>query len=245
MFETLIINGNNIVDFCKDIQVIDGMYFGASMRGDNPIIPGVDGEFFVDKPYATNTVELGIVLLGYTQREFNDQARGLRLICAPGQKLSMERRMSYTTGNESHFAYGEYVSGLNPTVQLNRFGRTTLTMKVLEGVWHAESLYCVDVDNETMVALGDAHTHRMTVTLPYNGTVTNTTTDHTLIMSVPSGVGTGPVTVDVEACTAMQGTTNVSNYLSWGATRYPMRLVPGSNVLSGSPVTICYKAAYQ
>ena len=244
MYETLIINGRDVRDYCVDITVIDGLYSMAVARGDNIVIPGVDGEIKTDKPYQTNVVELGLILKGNTTAEFNTALRALRSICPPNHLLSLERRMSFTTGNESHYALGEYTSGLSPTIQLARFGRTTLGVKVLEGVWHGNTDICVNVNNSSMNVAGDGDTHRLTVTLPAVSSLTNTTTGHTMTMAVPTDIGSGSVTVDVEACVATLGTTDVSNYLSWGATRYAMRLTPGTNAFTGSAATVCYKPAY-
>lgn len=87
---------------------------------------------------------------------------------------------------------------------------------------------------------GEARTHRMTITMPPNGTLTNTTTDHSVSLNVPGGGG--DVVIDVEAMTAFQGSVDVSYAMTW-TRRFPMRLAPGNNNFTGSG-TVCYRAAY-
>lgn len=145
MYETLIVDTVDLSDIVTCITVLDGMYTTPTTRSDNLVIPGVDGETWLDKPIATNVIELGLILVGNTTTEFNDAFRLLRKRVPPGKLLHLERRMSYTTGNESHQATGEFASGLAPTLQLMRFGRTTLGLRIHSGLWYDTSETCFDV----------------------------------------------------------------------------------------------------
>lgn len=144
MYETIIIDGFDLTDAVTCITSLDGIYQTPQVRGDNVVFPGVDGETWVDKPVAVNVIELGIVLKGDTTADFNDGYRALRKRVAPGKFLNLQRRMSYTAGNETHVATGEYASGLNPTMQLLRFGKTTLGLRVHDGLWHSDNDICFD-----------------------------------------------------------------------------------------------------
>jgi hypothetical protein len=243
MYETLLIDGVDLTSVVRCVQSIDGLYVVTGARGDNVVFPGVDGETWVDKPRGTGTVDLGILLAGNTTTEFNDSYRALVRLVKPGRRVNLERRMSYSSGNESHYSIGEYASGLAPTLNLARIGRTTLSMKILDGVWYAGSTteLVVPIGNYTADVAGDDLTHRMTITMAAGGYVQNTTTGHRLDVAANTG---GNVVIDVVNMTATQDGNDVS-YLQTFNQRYPFQLVPGDNDLdSDNGFTIDYYQAY-
>lgn len=240
MFEAIIINDVDLASVASCVTSLDGLYQSGTPRGDNLIVPGVDGELYVDKAYQANVIELGIFLAGSTTAELNSAFRTLKRLVQPGRQLHLQRRMSFVEGDETHEAFGEYVSGLNPTVQLMRFGRTTLGLRILGGLWYATAPVTVSTSTGSVDALGETRTHRMLVTMPPGTTVTNTTTGHT--MTNTAGAGSN-VVVDVENLTATQDGVDVSSTLTFNR-RYPMRLVPGVQSFTGATVDIQYYPAY-
>ena len=241
MYETLIINGYDLAHYVTCIQSLDGLYNMGTPRGDNIVFPGVDGETWVDKPFQTGTVELGLFLRGNTVADFNEILRALRKIVSPGQKVTMQRRLSYNSGGETHTTQGEFAGGLNPTLQFQRFGRVTLTMKVLDGLWYANSAASVGIPNGgTLSIAGETRTHRMTIEMPPGTTISNATNGHTISNTAAAG---GMVSIDVETMVATQDGVDVSHTLGWNK-RFPMRLEPGSNYFSGSTANLSYSAAY-
>lgn len=242
MYETIFVDGVDLSDIIDCITSLDGIYQTPATRGDNLVIPGVDGEIWLDKPIATSIIELGLMMKGDTTTKFNDGFRILRKRIPPGKLLHLQRRMSYSIANETHEATGEYASGLNPTMQLMRFGKTTLGLRVHSGLWYATSDTCFLTSVGTELIKGEIRTHRMTILMNPNATVSNTTTGHSVTMNVPGGGA--DVVIDVEAMTALQGTVDVSYAMTWSR-RLPMRLAPGNNVFTGDIATICYRAAYQ
>lgn len=237
-YETLLINGVNLASYVSCIQSLDGLYTIGTPRGENVVIPGVDGEIYVDKSFQAGVIELGIFLAGSTTTQFNDNFRALKRLVQPGQRLNLTRRMSFSTGAEDHVASGEYASGLAPELRFMRFGRTSLGLRIHDGLWYGTGTQTI-TSSGTVNVLGDIRTHRMTITMPNYGTVTNTTTGHT-ITTAASG---GNVLVDVENMTATQNGNSVSHLMTWNK-RYPMRLAPGANTFSGSAVSITYTPAY-
>lgn len=242
MYETLIINGFDLAQYTTCIQSLDGLYNMGTPRGDNIVFPGVDGETWVDKPFAGGTIELGLFLVGETTAEFNTILRELRTIVSPGQRVTMERRLSYTGGNETQTCNGEFVGGLAPTLQFMRFGRASLTMKVLDGVWYSSNTILTGTPTSgTLTVPGETRTHRMTLELPAESSFTNATNGHVLTLAAPAG---GIVTVDVERMTATQDGNDVSYALGWNK-RYPMRLEPGiNNIVASATGNLSYRAAY-
>lgn len=240
MYETLQVDGIDLATVVTCITSLSGIYTVGNVRGSNIQIPGVDGELWLDRPYDTNTIELGLVLAGSTTTEFNDSYRVLKTLIRPGKKLQLVRKLSYTTGDELQVASGEYAGGLNPGMSLMRYGRVTVSFKIHDGLWYAPASDCFTTNVPATVE-GETRTHRMTVTMPYNGTLTNSSNGHTLTMAVVGS--TANVDIDVESMTAMQGATDVSYAMSWNS-RLPMRLEPGVNTFTGSTATICYWAAY-
>lgn len=234
-YETLFINGVDLASLASCVQGIDGLYLTPAQRGSNIVIPGVDGELYVDKPFEAGTVTIQLLLAGNTTTDFNNAYRQLRSIVAPGRRVQMVRQLSLGSGYEQHVAYGEYLSGLEPELQLARFGKIALTMKVLSGTWFSMSSYTVG--SGTVMVVGDARTRRITMSMS-PGTVSNATTGTSVTYS-----GSGAATVDVESMSATDATgADVSAYLSWTGL-FPMELVPGINLINGT-VSMTYRAAY-
>lgn len=243
MYETLIIDGIDVATIVSCVQSIDGLYNVGASRGDNIVFPGVDGETWVDKPFATGTVDLGVVLAGTNTTQFNDSYRALKKLVKPGRRVSLERRMSFSTGNESHYAIGEYAAGLAPTISVARFGKTTLSMKLLDGVWYSGATTQLSFPAGTYVphVEGDTRTHRIMLTMPPWSFIYNATTGHRLDIGPHPG---GNVTVDVVNMTATQDGNDVSFLLSWNQT-YPLQLVAGDNQLTtNGGFTLSYYQAF-
>lgn len=243
LYETILVDGVNLADIITCITSLDGIYATPETRGENVVFPGVDGEMWVDKPIATNIQEFGISLVGNATMAFNDSYRLLRKLVPPGKLLNLQRRMSYSTGNETHTAIGEFAGGLAPTMGIMRFGRTTLALKIHSGVWYSTDTYTINTTGGTdnVVVQGEARTHRMTITMPAGGTLNNTTNGFTVSNTLAGGGAS--VIVDVENFTATQSAVDVSYSLVWSK-KYPMRLQAGANQFTGSASTIVYYAGY-
>lgn len=258
----LFVDGTNLATVVTAVQVIDGLYAAASSRGDDLTIPGLDGELWTDKPYGSGSIDIGLVLAAPSTTLFNDQYRTLKRLIRPGKKLQLTRQLTYSTGTESHVADATYTSGLGPTVSLMKFGKTTLSLKILSGLWYNPNTFSFSFTNAGTTfneTHGETRTNKISMIMAPNSTVTNVTTGHTVSLLIddvfldpdtgyPSGIdGTSPVTVDVINMTATQGSADVSAALSWNL-KYPMQLDPGNNVFTydtaASTVSVTYYPAY-
>lgn len=244
MYDTILFDGTDIkVAGVRWIEAWDGALVAAGLRGDNVQIPNVDGEDWVAKPFDAYALGIGLVLTTAAIQNFNDAYRTLKRLVKPDGTVTLTRQLSYSTGNESHTALAEYVSGLEPALTGLGTGRMVLTMKILEGLWYGSA---VTIGTGASTIAGDVRTRRMTVTFTSgtNPTLTNSTTGETLTWT--GSPGGGGVVIDVEARTAMQGVTDVSSALSWSGD-FPMTLHAGSQTLAlsgGGSVSVAYQPAY-
>lgn len=230
-YEALLVNGVDLATFgC--VQLLDGIWEVSLPRGDDLTIPGLDGEIWTDKPYGAGTVDIGLILSGTTTTDFNDQYRALKILIQPGSLLTLSRHLSYTTGNEVHTANATFASGLSPTVTFLRFGKTTITFKLLDGVWYDTSTYSFSVSpggSVTVTGVGETRTHKMTITMAPLSAITNVTTGHTLSFA-KTGDDSTTISVDVMNISAHQGGNDVTQFMEWNM-RYPFRIIPGAQSL--------------
>lgn len=234
----LYINGTNLTTVVSCAMDLSGLYRGAITRGENLVFPGVDGATLTAKQFDQNIIEIPIMRTGTTNTTFNDSLRTLRQLIKPGQPLALERQLVFTSGTENHTATGELASDLSPALSLLRFGRTTLVLRIVDGLWHKKTAVSATITGSgSITAAGDVRTRKMTITMTA-GTLTNTTTGHALVYS-----GTGTATIDVESMTATSGATNVSAFMTFNK-GYPMELNPGVNNFTGT-ATFSYYPAYQ
>lgn len=242
-WETVLIDGVDIsLAGVRIIEVWDGAHEVPGERGGPVPYPGRDGATDTDGAFDPYPLRLGLRLEGSSLLTgFNDVHRALKQLCKVGRVVTLTRRLSYSTGQESHTALGRYLSGLGPTLPTPAKGKLMLAFNVLDGVWHGPS---ATLGTGAITALGDVRTHRMTITLSggTNPQLTNSGTGHSMTYT---GSTSTPVVVDVEAMTATQGGADVSANLSWSRAM-PFRLNPGSqnvSVSSGS-ASISYQPAY-
>lgn len=134
------------------------------------------------------------------------------------------------------------------TMSLMRFGRTTVGLKVLDGLWYVTTPVVVSyAGGATINNDSDARTHRMTIVMDAGSSITNVTTGH--VLSNTADPANGPVSVDVEAMTGYQSGSSfgvdVSGLLVWNK-RFPFQLKPGSQTITTTSTsgTISYQRAY-
>lgn len=237
-YEKLLVNGTDLASVTSCQMDLSGLWKGAVVRGDNIFVPGVDGVTQTAKQFDSNIVDIPVMLNGTTTTTMNDALRTFRLLLKPGVPLALERQMSFTAGNEQHTATGELANDISPAVSLLRFGRFTISLRIIDGLWHKKTSVAASVTTSgSIVSAGDVRTRRMVITMAA-GTLTSTTTGHTLVYSGP-----GSADIDVEAMTAVSGATNVSSYVTW-TKAYPMELQPGTNNFTGT-ASFVYYPAYQ
>jgi hypothetical protein len=245
-WETVLIDGVDIFTVAQNIQVWEGIHDVAAQRGDPIPIPGADGAVDPGElPFGVGVLPLGLQLRGSSLTGFNDAHRALKRMCKVGRQVTLSRRLSYTTGNETHTAAGRYLSGLAPTLFTPALGKVLLSFSILDGKWHGPA---VTIGAGTSSITGDVRTRRMLVTVSAGTSpvVTNTTNGSTFTIS---GSTSTPVVVDVEALSASASGVDCSGRLSWntGSFDYPLQLEPGSNTLtiSSGTLSVAYQPAYE
>lgn len=243
MWETVLIDGTDVrVAGVRHVAVWDGVLASASARGSDQTFPFRDGDTPTEKAFGAFDFPLPLQLLAAGATPFNDALRALRLLVKPDRTVTLTRRLSYASGNESHTALARYVSGLDPQMVKMAGGECQLVMRILEGLWYGPA---VTIGAGTSTILGDTRTRRMTITLTggTNPTLTNTTTGDVLTYT---GSPTAAV-VNVEAMTATD-TVDVTQHLTWSPRFFPFTLREGANTLvltGGGSVAISYQPAFQ
>lgn len=250
MYETLLVNGVDLATFgC--FQVLDGLYATAVPRGDDLTIPGMVGEIWTDKPYGAGSIDIGMILSGTTTTEWNDQYRALKTLIQPGTLLTLERHMSYTTGNEQHTATATCAAGISPTVSLMKFGKLTIQFKILSGVWYGTSPVTLISSTAgpfdvTVTGVGEAATHKVQISMTPGCQIFSL--EGTLSGNNPIADETTPIDIDVLNYTGTQSGLDVSSALAWSG-RYMFRVVPGANrvifsVGGSGAASVSYYPAY-
>lgn len=245
MAETYLFDG-------ADIQGITGVWIGGwdgqftvpDLRGDDPAYPGINGVTPTKRPFGTSvfTIPLEVVTDNLAAR--NDALNALLELIKPGQVTTCTRRRTLGTGDVDYTANVRYLSGFDPGFIVTEAARLAVSFTNLDGTWTGNTLTVgltngVNVENIS----GTAPTQRMTITLTGGTASTLTNAGYKLVYS---GTGGGDVVIDTTAGTATQGSTDVSQYLSWTGS-VPFALMPNTNHItlsSGGTASIDYDAAY-
>jgi hypothetical protein len=205
--------------------------FGVEYSDDQPDLPGESLPAFdlVPRPRQVN---IGMLIHGDTRAEFLDRLHTLeQLVDQPLATLDLRKQQTVDVTTETWTKRAKFVGGVDPTMVggSNRIGRVLLRFATLDAAWHSVSSTSTNVTSSgaTVASTGRRRTHRITITLPGAGTLTNTTTGHALVT-------TGVATVDAQWCTATNGGSNVlgrilgSNFVDG----HIMALVPGNNTFT-------------
>lgn len=236
-WETLLVDGVDVTTIgARVIRSWDDMLTSPRDRGDPLILPGRDGAQDTQRAFDPVVATVGLQLRSDSiLTGLNDMLRALRGICKPGQLVTLTRRLSYSSGNETHTAPGRYLSGLTPTLVTPKVARLDVSFTVLSGLWYGAA---VTITPGTRTIAGEVRTRRMTLDLPGAGTLTNSTL----------GVS---VTVTAAAVLDVDAETSTGSVLDVASSGDPLdawfALAPGSNVItwSGSGVPdIDYQPAY-
>lgn len=245
--DTILIDGTDLATTGRIVQQWEGVHTTPASRGSGQTLDGRDGVLDdTDRPFEPGILSLGLMLRGSSDvTGFNDAYRTLKRLVKPGSKVTLTRRLSFTTGNEDHTAQARYVSGLEPTMVTPADGKMVLIFSILDGLWYgpAATFTVASSGMEPHSLAGDVRTRRMTITLSGSGTSTN------LVGPAGSlhyeGSKSTPVIIDVEAMTATQGGVDVSANLTWTGA-FPFTLQAGYQLLllSTGSASITYQPAY-
>jgi hypothetical protein len=250
VWDTLLVNGTDLstaVLGTRKFQVWEGIHTTTIPRGQDPSFAGIDGETFVDRPFPAGVLSLGLIVRGSSDvTGFNDAYRELRRLCPPDEPLTLTRRLSYTSGNESHTTTAR-LRAMTPSQLSPADYRVALEFTLLEALWYGTSsvIALSSGVNTGVGAQGDVRSQKMTITLTGGTTpgLSNAATGHELDFT---GSMSSPVVIDVLNQTATQGATDVSQYLTWTKS-VPFALRSGVQqilVSGGGTASISYSPAY-
>jgi hypothetical protein len=217
----------------------DGVYGMAPFRGEHTIIPNRRGQRYVPREYDAYTFPVPMILLGSTQADFQDKLRTLqRLIESSLDSVYATRLVGSSGGDITQFCEVQARVGEVGMVNGLLNGRVTLEVTNLDGCWRGAA--ATPTIPATITNPGTAWTHEITLVLPGAGTLTNTTTGATLVLT---GSGSRTLSVHSRHTSGLQSDVSASGdpFGFW------FNLAPGSNTItwsgSGTP-TISYRPAY-
>lgn len=226
------------------VERLDQLHAPGTRRGLNDTVPGRRGQLGVRKPLDAYAFAIPITIYPTGENGTIAQRRAMTLntlratmaaLMGTGGLVTLTRRLTTATGDLMTVAAGEFVDGLAIEWLNAEAGRTELNFVNLEGCWYAT--YDDVLTPGNVIVAGDVETHRITLTLPGPGTLTNTTAGASVTVT------TGAV-LDVENFDASAGLATLT---TTGSDPYWFTLLPGSNAITwtgtGSP-SIGYRAAY-
>jgi hypothetical protein len=235
--DTILVDGTDLQTTARIIQTWGGVHALPEQRGSGYVVPGRHGVVDdIDRPFAANTLSRGMLLRGGAPdvTGFNDAFRALELLVKPGRKVTLTRRLTFTTGTEDHTQSARCLP-FTPEMLTPADGKFVLNFLLLDGLWSGAS---VSTSPGTRTITGETVTRRISITVAGAGTLANTTTGVSLVIP-------GAATIDVLNKTTTGSLTGLA------ASGDPLgswfTLAPGSNVItwsgSGTP-TITYYPAY-
>jgi hypothetical protein len=238
--DTILVDGTDLQTTARIIQSWGGVHSIAEQRGSGFVVPGRHGVVDdIDRPFDAGILSLGMLLRGGAPdvTGFNDQLRTLQRLVKPGRKVTLTRRLTFTSGTEDHTTVAR-CQPFTPDMLTPADGRFVLNFELLDGLWYGTQVSFTRGASSAQTITGDTVTRRITLTLPGSGTLTNSTTGTAVTV-------TGAHTLNVEARTTTGSLANVSSVGdplgAW------FSLAPGSNTIgwAGSgTATIAYNPAY-
>jgi hypothetical protein len=242
---TVLIDGTDLATATRFEEDRDGYYQMGPQRGDLLTYPGIDGETNTDQPFGPTVFTQHLVLENASVAAANSEFRTLRQLCKPGRTVTLTKTMTYTGGDESVTATAKLRdiqrARINPVM-----ARCVVEWSILSGVWYGTPVVAsLSNGANSVTGAGDTRTQRMTITLT-GGTdphLLNAVGGHSVAFS---GLMGSPVVIDVEAGTALQGATDVSQYLTWSKVAF-FRINAGVQTITltgGGTASISYSPAY-
>ena len=119
------------------IASFDGIFSDGPLRGSSIPYPNVAGATFTPKVRDTYVFSVPMVLTGSGWGDLNSKIDSLRaLLDSSSTAFTMTRKRSLTGGGTSvQTATGEFLAGLQPSVQGFTVARVVLDIVNLSGVW--------------------------------------------------------------------------------------------------------------
>lgn len=130
------VNSTPLNTYAYNIATLTGRLGIPSLRGENWIVDGRDGEVFVPKVVSGRTISLGLWILGCDADgafpldptvQFNESyAQIMNLFWSPTAELNLTRRLEFSSGMVTLTGKGQVTGGITPEMT----GRTRATMVI-------------------------------------------------------------------------------------------------------------------
>jgi hypothetical protein len=252
LYDTTLVDGVDMATLGCLAAPYEAPYTSAPERGDLSTYSGVDGVRDFDLPLDVGLYAVNVSLSQQCQADgswkgLNDAFRALRLACKPGRRVTLTRRMEFTTGQEEHTASARLLD-LVPTRPDPEVMECLVEFRLLDGCFFGASEVVAAFSSSSPSVKGHYRTLRITATLSSGAaspTVENTLNDYSF--SYVGSVPTGGVSIDVlnRRATKVSDSSDVSGNLRW-AKSHPFRLEPGANpiTVSSGTVAFSYQPAY-
>ena len=236
------------------IQRVDATAHAPTMLQSDYLVPGRTGAVAVKPWFGPSSISIGGIVNGATRGEYLDRIARLISVCVnSGLPFTMKRTQPRASGTKTATAQARYVGGLDYVEQLSdKAARVMADFSILSSFWSDEDYTTAQPAGASfgITTPGDSATNDIIVTIAGGTTqrVTNVTTGDWVQVNATTSVT--PVVLNVRNFTAVQGSTNVIDKVSFNAdnsTQYWLTLRPGANrftLTGGGTAEIQYKALY-
>jgi hypothetical protein len=246
--EDFLVDGTSLMTLAYAIQTISGRERLPPKIGDNIRIPYRHGRVWKPKTADEQVITLGMwvrgcdvngVTAGDPRAYFQSNLRTLKRLFAPtGRQLTLQRKILYTTGMETHNGLGEAASQIDAQGQSRHHATFTVDIRMADPWWYGAST-STDVTSAggTITNIGDVEATNIVIQFVgplINPMLINTSVSPQVQLfagpNIPLGV---TFTLDCSAFTAVDnlGTNVIGNVSHIGNIRW-MLLEPGSNVMA-------------
>lgn len=242
------VDGQLLNTWAHNIETFTG-HSGIPPRvGENRRIPARHGRRWVPKTYDQRTITLAMWVNGADEdglvppegerAVFNDNLRALkRLFLAADRQLAVTRKLTFTTGQETHTCLAEVASTMEPVFLNKTFARFTVDLILADPWWYGPSQNTVvPVLGTNVTNPGDIEATALTITLAghlINPRIRNLTTNPDVTVAYMGEILPGhSVVLDAHNFVATHSTQgNVIGKIVHTGDVFWMKLLPGLNHL--------------
>lgn len=245
------VDGVSLQTYAFDITTIGGDRLAPPpLVGDDIVLPGTAGEYWVPKEIGARTITLGMWVIGADEdgfaptgsnaAQFDTNFRKLRnLLWNPYRQVTLTKRFYVDGELKTASAQAQFVSGLNPTMNGRARAVFSVDLRLTDPFFYGpEVVTNLTTGSQTVEVEGDARTNNIQLTI--NGSRVNPKVRNSLLDvdveyfgSLSSG---DSVEIDVKAYTAVVDPATGANFNGIGAIRHSgnnswLLLEPGDNTI--------------
>lgn len=264
------VDGFSLQTYGWNIETKGGSRDGVpGMKSGNVAVPNRRGERWVPKQLDARTIQLQMWVQG-SDADGKRTARGARQQWSMNwhdlrNRLFVYRRQMVLTKRwrdsngilQSATALGEFVGGLEPTMNGGARSSFTVDIRLADPLWYGPTQnFSLTAGAPTNVAIvGDVPSSR--ITLAIAGTATNprltdsTTPPNRFLLLTDVVTGAQTVTVDVDGFSAVKAGQALSHKITHDSAGYWFEMQPGTRTLlysrdsgTGAAMTVQYQPAY-